>query len=223
MNTDNCAEAPGREMIAERIRSDIMSGKLQFGQKLSESTYASVFGVSRTPVREAIVSLQSLGLLVVRPRSGTYVTSFTQASLTDLFEVRQMIEVSGVRLATEAQLEKLVKKIDALEPELVRAVGSAEDFDEFSLADTAFHTCLVDAAENALLSQIYRPVAASAQAARSRLEKTSYVSETANMHHGLLKEALRARDIDRYEKVLRDHLAWVLGMLMHVNELFADP
>lgn len=199
-----------------------MSGKLKFGQKLSENTYAAVFNVSRTPVREAIVALQSLGLLVVRPRSGTYVTSFTQASLADLFEVRLMMELSGVKLATEAQRAAFVKKISTLQPELERPINAPEDFDEFSLSDTQFHTYLVDMAGNALLSQMYRPIAASAQAARSRLEKSAHVSKTANTHHNALIEALKDNDLERFEACLKDHLAWVLGMLMQVNELFAD-
>lgn len=218
------ATYPGRDAIAERIRSDIMSGRLKFGQKLSENGYASLFNVSRTPVREAIVSLQSLGLLVVRPRSGTYVTSFTHASLTHLFEVRQVMEVAGVKLSSRAERDALAARLECIQLQLELKVESPQEFDAFSLADTEFHTCLVDAAGNALLSRMYRPIAASAQAARSRLDKTAFVSETANIHHRTLLDAVKAHDIDRFDACLREHLAWVLGMLMQVHELFGgDP
>lgn len=212
----------GREAIADHIRMDIMSGALRFGQRLSEATYAERFGVSRTPVRDAILGLVSLGLIVVRPRSGTFVVSFTRASLKDLFEVRQTLEVSGVRLATATQRRALVARIEAMAGDLNRDVETAEDFDQFSLSDTEFHTLLVEAADNTLLSQIYRPIAASAQAARSRLDKSSSVSDTANAHHFAILEALRTDDIDRFEAVLKEHLAWVLGILMQVDELFVD-
>lgn len=218
--TDELAPTKGRDVIAERIRQDIMAGKLKFGAKLSENTYATIFGVSRTPVREAIVSLSSLGLLTVRPRSGTYVVSFTQKSLTDLFQVRETLEVSGVRFATPTQRQALVSTLEGLGPEMEREDGSPEDFDKFSLADTLFHTHLVGAPGNALLSQMYRPVAASCQAARSRLEKTFYVSDTANTHHTQIVEAIKADDLERFSVVLHEHLSWVLGMLMQVRELF---
>lgn len=209
-------------MIADHIRAEIMNGTLKFGQKISENSYSEQFGVSRTPVREAILGLVSLGLLSVRPRSGTYVVSFTRASLTDLFEVRRTLETAGIRLSTPAQIDRLVAKFEALSQDLARPVSTATDFDLFSLADTDFHSYLVEAADNKLLIQIYQPIAASAQAARSRLEKTPAISTIANTHHFEMVDALKALDIDRFEATLKEHLSWVLGMLMHVDELFSE-
>lgn len=215
--------ASGREAIADHIRQQIMSGRLRFGQKVSESAIAANFGVSRTPVREAILSLASLELLQVRPRSGTYVVSFTKHTLSELFDVRFVLEVSGVKLASSSQRAALVQRLSEMMPSLTISINSPELFDAFSDVDTAFHTSLVACADNDRLLRMYRPVETCAQAARSRLEKAAHVAETANAHHADILGALAANDIWKFEIVLGDHLAWVLGMLMHVHELFEKP
>ncbi len=205
------------------IRGEIMQGQLRFGQKISENAYADRLNVSRTPVREAFLLLASLGLLTVRPRSGTYVVSFSKDSLQELFEVRLLLEQGGVRLATDEQRRRLVDELRCMMTDLTQDVSDSEAFDMFSRVDTAFHVALVAAAQNDRLLTMYRPIEICAQAARSRLPKSPAVAETANAHHAAIVEAIANGDIGRFETVLEDHLAWVVGMLMRVDELFSGP
>lgn len=212
----------GRDEIADKIRAEIMNGTLRFGQKISENQYSRKFNVSRTPVREAIVSLASLGLVSVRPKSGTYVVSFTRDSLVEMFDIRLLLETGGVKLASADQRRHLVTKLTNLMPYLEKEVAAPEDFVAFHDVDTAFHHYLVASAGNERLIQMYRPIEVCAEAARSRLEKTEEVVDIANAHHAAVIEALAANNLKEFEEVLKEHLSWVVGMLVRIDELFAD-
>jgi DNA-binding GntR family transcriptional regulator len=215
-------QSANREEIAEQIRFDIMHGVLRFGEKLSEATYAARFGVSRTPVREATLLLESLGLLVIRPRSGTYVVRFSQRSLSELFDIRLILESAGVRLASVRQRRALVAKLRGLMPALQQNISSDASFVRFNDVDTEFHAALVGAAENQQLSALYKPVEICVQAARSRLAKSSHIADTANAHHAAMIESIDKGDIEAFENHLSDHLAWVVGILLRVDELFGS-
>jgi DNA-binding GntR family transcriptional regulator len=69
--------SPSKSAIAEGIRARIRSGELPLGARISDKVIASELGISRTPVREALVQLQTEGLVVIRPQSGTFVTDLT--------------------------------------------------------------------------------------------------------------------------------------------------
>ena len=210
----------GRNEIADLIRFEIMSGKLQFGEKINENRYTSLFGVSRTPVREAALLLASLGLIEIKPRSGTYVTTFTETSLRQLFEVRRMLEEGGVRLSSGTKRKKLVTCLEKLFERMEAEKGKNDELKSFHSSDTEFHAALVAAAENPRLINMYQPIGACAQAARSRLNETKQIAITAQNHHAMIIDTIRQNDIDGFSRILDEHLTWVLGSLMMVDELF---
>lgn len=209
-----------RERISERIRHDIMSGRLRFGDKISEIGYSEACGVGRGPVRDAFLSLSSLGLLEIRPRFGTYVATFTRKTIKDLFDTKLMLEFSGVKFSTNHQKQVLLKSLSEQFPVMSQQVSSSEDFDNFSVLDTEFHAALVAACENTYLNNMYRPVRVCAQAARSRLTKTPEIAEIANRHHDEVVKAIAKDDMAGLEIALGKHLSWVLGMLLMIDELF---
>ena len=213
-------DVPRRDEIADFILKEIMSGALRFGQKISENSYSSRLGVSRTPVREAIVSLRSLGLITVRPRSGSYVITFTKDTLAELFDVRRLLESGGVKMASDSQRRTLVGELLCYMEDLRTEVHNSQEFDAFSSVDTEFHTALVRSCRNPLILSMYRPVEVCAQAVRSRLPKNQDVVHRANKHHADIIDAITNGDLTRFEATLQEHLDWVLGMLMDVDELF---
>lgn len=189
-----------------------MDGKLRFGQKLSENAYAKQFGVSRTPVREAILSLASLNLLTVRPQSGTFVVSFSAESLRHLFDVRYVLERSGVELAGPEERIRLAQA-------LAEQACSTQHAHEAHSEAMWFHAQLVNAAQNPLLTQLYRPVQVCAQAVRSRLDRTPEMEAAAERDHQGIIAALQDDDFGRFEHKLKDHLEWVLAMLLNKPEI----
>lgn len=210
----------GRSEIADFIRFQIISGQLQFGEKINETRYTTLYGVSRTPVREALLLLESLGLVVIKPRSGTYVTAFTETSLRQLFEVRLLLESGGVRLASKAKRAKLLPRLETLFSQMDSEKEEDDRLQNFHSADTLFHEALVGAAENPLLMSMYSPIGARAQAVRSRMDYDPQIALIAQTHHQAIIDAIRRDDIDGFIRILNEHLTWVLGSLMMISEIF---
>ena len=81
-----------QERIAHQLRNRISRGELMPGAVLSEGALAQEFGASRTPVREALKQLQAEGLIVIRPRVGTFVAAPSRLEINELFEVKEILE-----------------------------------------------------------------------------------------------------------------------------------
>src|SRR5579862_7651939 len=84
--------------VIKRLRDMILDGELAPGDSLSETSLAEVFGVSRTPIREALKQLETEGLLEVRPRVGTFVAVLSRRDLTELFQMKEILEGAAARL-----------------------------------------------------------------------------------------------------------------------------
>src|SRR2546422_6782820 len=105
-------EAPRQVRVVRGLRSQILSGELEPGTALSEVTLAGTFGVSRTPVREALKQLQVEGLVEIVPRVGTFVSKPSLRDVTELLEVKEVLEGLAARLLAQRgrvpELERLV-------------------------------------------------------------------------------------------------------------------
>ncbi|WP_424973038.1 GntR family transcriptional regulator [Dinoroseobacter sp. S76] len=209
-----------REMIADKIRLDITRGVLGFGQRISESAYAEACGVSRTPVREALMMLMSLDLVTVRPKHGTFVTSFTKAKLREIFAVRLLLETGGVEMANAFQRATLVQDLDRELARMRAPASEPEGFEARHDGDTVFHRLLVQAAGNAQLIKMYHPVEVCAMAARSRFPLADWVWDTAVHHHETIVEALRRDDLPAFRAALTEHINWSRDALMETSDLF---
>src|SRR5687768_18315906 len=95
VNGSGSGSIQGR-VIAE-MRRRIIRGDIQPGEPLSELALAEEFGVSRTPVREALKQLQTEGLIEIRPRVGTFVTTPSRREITELFEMKELLEGAAAR------------------------------------------------------------------------------------------------------------------------------
>src|SRR5215468_9846283 len=89
---------PLKGVVADEIRNRIIVGALNFGERVSDKDLATELRVSRTPVREAILQLQSEGLIVVRPRSGTFVFDLSAEDLREICDLRGLFEAGAIRM-----------------------------------------------------------------------------------------------------------------------------
>src|SRR3989338_6473985 len=87
-----------RESIADSVRESIMRGQLKPGLKISEPALATQFGISRTPVREAIRQLDSEGFLTVLPRRGARVASMSEKDIREFYDVKAVLESHAAEL-----------------------------------------------------------------------------------------------------------------------------
>ena len=141
-----------RDAIARKIEDEILIGVLRPGDRLDERALALRFGVSRTPMREAIGRLASLGLIEVKPRSGSFVVEVSLEELFQIFEVMAQLEGICARYCAE--------RMDAAEhDELRRCVEACPTSslpEDYAVANAAFHNVLYRGAKNGYLYSLVR-------------------------------------------------------------------
>src|SRR2546423_2988552 len=135
-----------KRAILERIHAE--------GALLSEAEIAATVGVSRTPVREALLRLESEGLVALYPRRGVLVRPVSAAEIEDVIDARRLVEVHAAQRAWDRR----ATLVGTLEP-LLDAMRSARDSGDvvaLMAADRAFHATVGDGGGNALLSELYQ-------------------------------------------------------------------
>jgi DNA-binding GntR family transcriptional regulator len=193
-------------VIAE-MRRRIISGEAASGALLSELALADEFGVSRTPVREALKQLQTEGLVEVRPRVGTFVAAPSRRDITELFQMKELLEGAAARLLAQ---RGRVPEIDRLEENLREADEAVrtDDRKRYARLVEEFHDLLIVGADNTKLEAHYRTLMN--QLAYSRLVTTSLDQpgrpmQSEREHHVVL-ELIVAKDGDSAERVMREHV-----------------
>lgn len=193
-------------LIAE-IRRRIIDGEVQPGMSLSELALAEEFDVSRTPVRETFKQLQTEGLVEIRPRVGTFVTAPSRREITELFEMKELLEGAAARLLAH---RGRVPELDQLEENLRQAdlAVAADDRKRYAELVEEFHDLIIVGADNRKLEAHYRTLMN--QLAYSRLVTTSLSqpgrpNQSDHEHHNVL-ELIIAKDGDSAEQVMREHV-----------------
>jgi len=200
-----------RERVADALRAALIAGELLPGQVYSAPALATRFGVSATPVREAMLDLAKEGLVDTVPNKGFRVTAVSEQQLDEYTHIRSLIEIpTVVELATTADPVSL----EALRPaarEIVQA-AVAGDLIAYVEADTRFHLGLLALAGNTHLVEVVRDLRK-----RSRLYgltplvKSGRLLASAEEHLELL-DALVARDEGAVRAVMTRHIGHVRGL-----------
>lgn len=139
------------EMVAQKIRDDIMNRTLKSGDKIREVELSKQLNVSRTPVREAFRILQSEGLVVHNPRVGVVVTTIGINDVVQLYEVRGVLEQLSVYSAAEFITEEQVRELREINNKMLAcAKDSPEDADNY---DIEFHIYIAKLSHNPILEE----------------------------------------------------------------------
>jgi DNA-binding GntR family transcriptional regulator len=156
------------EQVYERLKHEIISGNLAPGEKLNIHDLAHLLQVSRTPVKEAINRLAHQGLVTVRSRKATFVSSIEVEQIRQVFDVRLMIELWGAERAYQerefldlARMKEILTECGSL-----FSAEIAFGYKEFTEADMEFHRSIVRAAQNVQLSNLYDSLSVHIQAMR---------------------------------------------------------
>ena len=207
------ATAPiGGQLIAA-LRERIVSGQLPPGARLSEQDIATVYGLSRQPVREAFIRLAGEGLVEVRPQRGTFVRKIDMAEVGTSRFVREAVEADIVRLAA-------ARADDALAAELSRQVAlQAETLDggasAFMQLDELFHRTLAEAAGRGGAWAHLQPIKMHMDRVR-HLTAAEFPRDRLVGQHRAIVAAVAARDPDAAEASMRAHLRGVLDDLPRI-------
>jgi DNA-binding GntR family transcriptional regulator len=195
-----------REKIADAMRAALAAGEMRPGVVYSAPALASRFGVSATPVREALLDLAKEGLVEAVRNKGFRVSTVSAADLDEIYQLRLLLEVPGVaQLAGTADAGELA----ALRPAADAILAAAErgDVTGYVEADTRFHLGLLELLDNRRLVAIVRNLREQGRMYGLRpLAVRGQMAAAAREHHALL-EHLAAGDAAGTEKLMRRHLA----------------
>jgi len=192
--------------LKTQLEHDINSGRLRPGERLDELSLAARFDVSRTPVREALLQLASLGLVEMRPRRGAVVASIGLKDLLDMFEVMAELEGMCARLAARRISDQECLVLRDVHEQSRRTVDEG-DFDGYYACNVLFHETLYMASRNAFLAE-------QTMALRNRL--APYRRSQLHQHdrlqrsfseHGDILTAIVNRDADHVDALMKQHLS----------------
>ncbi len=206
--------------VTERIRTAVLGGEFEAGSRLHEVRLSELLGVSRTPVRSALQSLASEGLLEYAPNRGYAVRRFSTAEIVDAYEIRAMMEALAARFAAErdlpeaerAAIERALAEGDDL---LAHAeLGEAERI-AYSAINTAFHEAIHSAGRCRMLGDMIRLCHSVPHSSHRNVVSFEHmdVRRRHDDHHRIY-DAILACDAYRAEVLMREHVASVKTSLV---------
>jgi DNA-binding GntR family transcriptional regulator len=203
------------EFVRLRLREDILRGRFELGQPISERTIADELGVSRVPVREALIQLERDGLVEIVAGRGAQVRSFTASNIESLYQMREALEGMSARLAAERMPKK------DLEPFRVKFEKILEgprptDSESISRLGDEFHRTFIRGSRNSMLIEANESIADLVHLAR-RLSYGHVEAERVDMatrEHLEITEAIASGKPDLAERRVRKHISgWAAVVL----------
>jgi DNA-binding GntR family transcriptional regulator len=188
------------DLAYERLREGIVVGELKLGEQVSEAQLAQGMGISKTPVREALVRLKMEGLVDIFPQRGTFVFKLTPEQVGQLCRYRAMIETAALREAGSTQPMELVRRMGKHMEEMI-AAEKAGDLDRLSRIDMNFHHEIVSSCTNPYLRGAYELIRYQLIALRHRAPIANMVDS-----HQVLLDALARQDVEGACAMLHQHV-----------------
>ncbi len=199
--------SPLAKQVYDVIRKKIISREYVPGDKLDIQTLADTFGVSRSPVKDAINDLVHDGLIEVIPRKGTYVTELDFNSFLDVLDARLMIEKWAGKQIIETITVEQIKKLKSIVTEMDKLLAfSPFPFDDYSQLDMKFHKLLIEWTKNQRVKEIYFSL--NTHVSLSRIVYSTSLESTINRHkdHLHLVEAIESRDLNAFNQTIERHI-----------------
>ncbi len=192
----------------------IAIGELIPGTHLDETLLASKFGVSRTPVREALIQLSSMGLIVIRPRRGAVVAEIGPHQLVEMFEFMSELEAACGRLAARRMSEAEHCQLLAAHV-ACKSARDMHDPDDYFYRNEAFHHAIYDGSHNLFLADQARTLQRRLRPYRRLQLRVRNRVDKSYQEHDAVVQAIIAGDGDKAADLLRAHV-------MVQGERFAD-
>src|SRR5574341_218159 len=188
------------DLAHERIRAAIVDGEIMLGEQGSEAQLAQRMGISKTPVREALVRLKIEGLVEIHPQRGTFVFQLEPQQVSQLWELRAMVETAALRDSAATDRRGLAREMARCVAEMHEA-EAAGDIKALARIDMDFHWQFFANCPNAYLRSAYERIRYQLVALRHRSPIDNAVAS-----HQVLVDAVASGNIDAACALLREHV-----------------
>lgn len=193
-----------RGRVYNRLREDILSGKLRENEELREIAIGEELGVSRTPVREAFRQLELEGLITIVPNKGAFVTGITAKDVKDIYMIRSHLEGLCARLAcdhiTHEQLDELEETIY-----LAEFHSNKGHMDQMAELDSRFHEVLYESCDSKMLENLLKDYHQYVMRIRRKTLSSSR-GNASNVEHKAIMEAVKNGNKVEAEKLANEHI-----------------
>jgi len=209
---------PSTTPIDRVIVNAILAGRIRAGTRLGEQALATLFDVSRTSVREALIRLETRGIVQSSPRRGWFVIEPSLEEAQEAFQARRAIEMGILRSVGKvgAPVTDTLREHIAREREAIAADDAAAR--SFLLGD--FHVCMVEAFGNRILADILRDLTARTVLISALYQSTGDASKSCDEHEWII-DALQAGDLNRAADLMTEHIGNVEAGL--TKRIDSDP
>jgi DNA-binding GntR family transcriptional regulator len=190
------------EDVAERLRAQIFNRELEPGSWIDEQQMAAAYGISRTPLREALKVLATEGLVTMKPRRGAYVAEMSQDDVAQVYHLLALLESDAAAEAAERASDAQIAALQTLHDRLEKQTRQREAF--FS-TNEQFHVALLEAAGNRWRTQIVADLRKVMKLNRHHsLFRQGRIAESLQEHRALMT-ALADRNAKRSRQLVQDH------------------
>jgi DNA-binding GntR family transcriptional regulator len=192
------------EEVAELLRQRIFSRELAPGSWIDELKLAEEYGISRTPLREALKVLATEGLVTMKVRRGAYVTEVNEKDLTDVYHLLSLLESDAAGVVAAKATPAQISTLQDLHNELEKATGNRERFFELN---EQFHMRLLEIADNRWRNQMVADLRKVMKLNRhNSLLKSGRIDESLAEHRAIM-QALAERNVELAVQRVREHFA----------------
>ncbi len=188
--------------VAELVRQRIFKRELEPGSWIDEMKLAEEYGISRTPLREALKVLAAEGLVTMKVRRGAYVTEVSETDLADVYHLLSLLESDAAGVVAQRATDAQLKELQALHKELEAAAGNR---DKFFAINERFHMRLLQIAGNRWRDQMVADLRKVMKLNRHQsLLKSGRIEDSLREHRAVM-EALTKRDAKATVKRMQEH------------------
>jgi DNA-binding GntR family transcriptional regulator len=191
--------------VAERLRQRIFAHELTPGTWIDEQKLADHYGISRTPLREALKVLASEGLVELKPRRGCYVTELSPRDLDDIFPLMALLEGRATHEAINKASDSDIKLLAEIHTRLEKSAAENRMTDFFE-ANQEFHKKLQELADNRWLLSVIQDLRKALKLSRLHSLSLEGRLNQSLKEHCEIMAAIQARDIAKAEKGMHDHI-----------------
>lgn len=198
---------PLREQVADIIRQMIVKGELQSESQISERVLSRVLNISTTPIKEALRSLQSEGLVYTVPRKGTFVSKVSKDSMLQIAFMRSALEGVAARFAVMYITDEEIGRMSDALKESERLISNGGSAKEIGHSNHLFHYILRSASHNSYLVNLINNMRSIDNTFRQvSLEADQYEPKRAHIEHLRILEVVEQRNEGLAEKVVATHI-----------------
>lgn len=191
--------------VYENLKEAIIKGDLRPGQRVVESRLAMAFGISRTPVREAIHKLEREGLIRRNRRGGFFVPGLTREDIEETFGIRSVLESYAVKLAAARHRGSDLRQLEAKIRDYQRCLDQGR-LEALPAINTQFHDLLYGLSGSPRLVELIHGLGDLIHRFRRVLLESPEMARISNDDHRLMLDSIRRRDADGVEKLVREHI-----------------